>query len=262
MPNRPMRDLSRYELFGWDYAEINPLEEREAAWYLSWARRVGGPVLVLACGGGRLAARLAEDGHEVTGIDLSETMLGIARANVAKLPAPARRRVRLIRGDMASFELPERFGLVMIPDNSFRELSTRRQLLQCLRTVRRHLRADGRLLIVERRFRAEMYPGGERRFDWSPPKRDPRTGEQVRRLGRIRLHTDHRRLSGVFEYEVSGADGARRIVRCPWSAPVLGLEEYLALFRRAGFATEVFADYGSAPNGCDGNLWCFACSRG
>jgi len=251
----------RYELFGWDYEAINPLAKQEVRWHLHWAPKASGPVLGLACGTGRLLVRLAKAGHEVTGIDLSETMLGIARSHVETLPAAVRRRVRLRRGDMERFDLDERFGVVLIADNSFRELSTRRQLLRCLRRVQRHLRPAGRLLVVERRHRPEMYRDGVRRFGWSEPKRNPATGESVRRRGCVRLHRNGRRRSGEFEYEVTSPQGDRRTVRCPWSAPVLTLDEYLHLFRRAGFEPEVFSDYGFTPGDATGDLWCFVCSR-
>ena len=78
MPSRRNTPLDRYELFGWDYEQINPLTEEEFAWYLRWARKTPGALLALACGTGRLVCRLAEAGSAVTGLDLSDTMLGIA----------------------------------------------------------------------------------------------------------------------------------------------------------------------------------------
>jgi SAM-dependent methyltransferase len=202
---------------------------------------------------------LAEAGHDVTGLDLSQTMLWLARAKVQALPSRTRERIRLVRGDMASFDLRRTFGLVAIPDNSFRELPTRGLMLRCLRTVRRHLRGHGRLLITERRHRPEIYPDGVRTFGWSAPMRDPGTGGSVRRRGYVRLHRDGRRLSGAFEYEVT-LKGGRRLVRCPWSAPLLALDEYVSLFSRAGFRTQVSSDYAIVKDRREGDLWCFVCS--
>jgi len=50
-------------------------------------------------------------------------------------------------------------------------------------------------------------------------------------------------------------------VLCPWSAPVLSLDEYLDLLGRAGFDPQVFSDYGFVPGDTAGDLWCFVCSR-
>ncbi len=254
------KDLARYDLFGWDYAAINPLSDDEVGWHLHWAERTGGSILGLACGSARLLCRMAEAGYDVTGIDLSETMLDIARSIKQGLSPEAQKRMNLLQDDMVAFNLERKFGLVLIPDNSFRELPTRKMLLQCLRAVRRHLRADGRLLITERRFRSEMYRNGVRSFGWSDWKQDPKTGSLVRRRGHVHLHTNHRRLSGTFEYEVKNRDGRLQTHHCPWSGPVLKREEYISLFSRAGLKTEVYADYDIVPGTKGGNLWCFVCS--
>jgi SAM-dependent methyltransferase len=247
-------------LFGWDYVPLNPLGDDEVDWYLHWAKVTGGPILCLACGTGRLPCRFAAEGYTVTGVDLSEAMLDIARSNVQALTPQARGRVDLVRGDMASFDLKRRFGLVVIADNSFRELSTRKQLRRCLRSARRHLRPAGKLLITVRRFRPELYPNGVRRFGWSEPMRNEDTGETARRRAWVRLHKGGRRLSGRFEYEIVRPDGSSEVVRCPWSAPVLDEGEYRSLFQRSGFATEVYSDYRLVSRSDEGNLWCFVCS--
>jgi 2-polyprenyl-3-methyl-5-hydroxy-6-metoxy-1,4-benzoquinol methylase len=49
------------------------------AFYCELARRIGGPVLELACGTGRLTLPLAREGHEVVGLDASPRMLAVAR---------------------------------------------------------------------------------------------------------------------------------------------------------------------------------------
>src|SRR3954453_11293584 len=44
-----------------------------------WARAVGGPLLDLACGTGRMALRLAAQGYRVTGVDVVPEMIARAR---------------------------------------------------------------------------------------------------------------------------------------------------------------------------------------
>ena len=141
MPIYP--DLKRYELFGWDYEWHSPLTDEEVSWHAMWARRTGGPLLGLACGSVRLLCRLAQAGFDVVGLDLSDTMLGLARKNLAESPPSVRKRVRLVKANMTNFDLACRFGLIFIADNSFRELRTRKELLACLRCLRRHLEPNG-----------------------------------------------------------------------------------------------------------------------
>lgn len=251
----PVSFLTRYERFGWDYRDINPLAECEVAWYRRHAREAGGPVLELACGTGRLLRALAEDGHDVTGLDLSKAMLALAREQAAGAPAEVRERIRLVMGDMADFAFETRFALVVIADNSFRELETREDLVRCHRCVREHLRPGGRLLVTERRFDPSLYPGGVREHGWSKPIPHPETGEPVRRKIRVRLDRERMRISGEMTYRIARAGGEEDVV-CRFGGPVLHPEQYLPLFAEAGFSARLFVGYetreddGSEPHLC------------
>jgi SAM-dependent methyltransferase len=254
-------DLKRYDLFGWDYEAINPLAEAEVAWHVTWVRRTGGPVLGLACGTGRLLARLAAAGFETLGLDLSDAMLARAQENASSQPPGAQRLVSLVKADMSRFDLGRQFGLVFIADNSFRELRTRKALLTCLRCARRHLRDGGRLLVTERRFNPSLYADGVRRFGWSQPTPHPRTGEPVSRRGELRLSKDHRRLIGKFIYRTTHSDGTQTLEECPINAPILTKPEYLGLFCRAGFTTQVFTGYREMEDDGSDPILCFVCTK-
>jgi SAM-dependent methyltransferase len=246
------KDLKRYEKYGWDYETVCELTAEEVHWYERWAKQTGGPILGLACGTARLLCRLGLAGFDVTGLDLSDTMLSQARKNIAKLPATARKRIRLVKDDMLRFQLRGTFGLILIADNSFRELNTRGNLLTCLRNIRRHLQPEGKLLITERRFNPSMYPGNRRSFGWSQPKPYPGTGNLVSRRGEIRLAKNHKRISGTFFYKTYHADGSELIEKCPWSGPV-------RLFDRVGFTTQTFADYTNNKDDGRSTFLCFVC---
>lgn len=253
--------IKRYELFGWDYPIQAPLSDEEVAWYLRFARETGGPVLDIPCGTGRLLCRLAEAGFEITGIDLSGEMLAIARRNVAELSPEAQSRVRLIRRDMANFSLSKDFGLIYIADNSFRELTDRASQLACLRRVREHLREDGVFLMTERRFDPTLYPNGRREFDYGEPFTNPETGDSVRRRLEADLSPDGKRISGALTYEVTHPDGSATIERCPNEAPILMMDDYLALFAEADLTATAYADYTQAPADGTERLTCFVCRR-
>ena len=89
-------------------------------------RAVGGPVLVLGCGTGRVC-RALEGAHAVTGLDRSEAML-----------ARAHGRARYVLGDMRSFELGS-FAEVILPHGAFCFLPTRADQAACLASIRRAL---------------------------------------------------------------------------------------------------------------------------
>lgn len=86
------------------------------------AGEVGGPILELACGTGRIALPLAKAGLHVTGVDRSEAMLTIARRKLAALPALVQERLTLVNQDMSALNLGRRFGFVFVPARSFQHL--------------------------------------------------------------------------------------------------------------------------------------------
>ncbi len=102
----------------------------------------GRPVLELACGTGRVAIRLAQDGLEVVGLDLSPAMLDVAREKSAGMG-----NVRWVQGDMRSFELGQSFGLVIIPGHAFQNLTSAADQVACLEAIRRHLDPLGTLIV-------------------------------------------------------------------------------------------------------------------
>ena len=245
-----MTDGARYDRFGWDYERFNPLGARALAWYRHHAELGRGAILEIACGTGRLLAALAADGHEVVGLDLSETMLRQARERLGDAAT-------LVQGDMRSFALDRSFALAIIADNSLREIESEEVIVSCLDCVRRHLQPDGRLLVTERRFDPGRYPNGVAEHDWSPAGRDPTTGEAVERRVRVRLDAERRRLYGTMTYRAVGGAEAADLA---FESVVLRPEEYEPLFAAAGFDTALFVGYEARPDdGVEPHL-CFVCT--
>ena len=60
--------------------------------YPGLADRVGGPILEVACGSGRLLLPLARVGYELVGLDSSEPMLGLLEARLAEEAGAGRAR--------------------------------------------------------------------------------------------------------------------------------------------------------------------------
>lgn len=117
---------------------------------LALAARAGGPVLELAVGSGRLAVPLAEDGHEVTGVDLDGAMLARARERADGAGKTVARRVRLVTGDARSVRLPDAgdYRLAFIPLNSIFLMGTRADQAAVVATLAAHL-APGGLAMVD-----------------------------------------------------------------------------------------------------------------
>jgi hypothetical protein len=158
---------------------------------------------------------------------------------------------------MADFDLGEEFGMVMIGDNSLRELTEREQQLGCFSCVRRHLNRDGRFLVTERRLDSGLFDEGSREYPWSNPVVDPETGEMVARKVEIRLDEDRKWLRGVMTYRVVSMDGKESVEECPFEAPVMMVGDYLALFQEAGFDAQVFVGYEEREDDGEESVLCF-----
>jgi SAM-dependent methyltransferase len=107
------------------------------------ARRFGGPLLELACGSGRLLAPLAAAGLQVTGVDSSARMLGRAHERLAALGLD----VELHCQAMQNLDLPGPFRTIVIGLDSFGLLVDRKDQLATLRTARKVVAHDGRLVL-------------------------------------------------------------------------------------------------------------------
>ena len=252
-----MSDIKRYEQFGWDYDRYNPRDPKAEAWYLGHLQRTGGPVLEIACGGGKLLEPIAAAGHEVTGLDLSEAMLDRARRRIDALPPDVAARITIEQGDMADFDFGRTFAAVILADNSFRELETREELTTCLRCLRHHLEPGGIFLLTEARFRPELYADGRRRWPWTEGYENPVTGETTRRRVTCEYRPDPPRIDGVMDYEITARDGTVAVEECPYCAPVLTPDEYLSMLTATGFDPVLRVGYEDRPDDGAEPMLCF-----
>lgn len=141
--SRPSLNVEIYA----DRTAALPVVDGDVDFYLELAREAPGPVLELGCGTGRVVLPLARAGVHTTGLDLSQSMLDVAAARLAKQPAEAARRAGFVLGDMTDFDLGRQFGLVIIAFRSFMMLTSPQEQRRCLIAARRHLVPGGTLAI-------------------------------------------------------------------------------------------------------------------
>lgn len=215
------------------------------------AKESPGSVLDVGCGTGRIALDLAQQGHEVVGIDLSEAMLQAAQEKLAKLPADVRQRVKLAQGDMTGFDLGRTFDLIIIPFRSFQHLLTPEEQKACLACIHRHLAEGGRFVVTlfnpNLKYMVQRAENPARQFQLEQV--EPETGHTVRRYFENKYHFDEQYFDSIFIYERVDADGKvlgeeheRFKMRWTWR---FEMEYLLAL---AGFQVEaLYGDYERTP---------------
>lgn len=207
------------------------------------AHAVDQAVLEVACGTGRVAIRLAREGFEVTGLDLSSAMLDVAREKSAGMS-----NLRWVQGDMRSFELGETFGLVIIPGHSFQNILTAADQFACLESIWRHLVPGGLLVVHLDHPEIDWLRGltGDQGgvFETKGQFTHPRTGRQVRTLQAWSYEPATQTAISHKVWEELGPDGqvVDRLDRGPIRIHVVYRFEMEHLLARAGFA--VMALYG------------------
>ena len=92
-------------------------------------------ILEVFCGHGRILLSLAEDGHRVVGLDLSETFLDILRSRIEKLPVRMQKNITYHRADAVKGNYPTGFDLVILGGNCLYELATAEDQEACIKAA-------------------------------------------------------------------------------------------------------------------------------
>jgi len=130
------RDGRHYDLQNKDFVDDIPF-------YLRQIKKYGEPVLELACGTGRITIPIAEEGIQITGLDISEPMLSQAKRKAAIKGI----NVGWIKADCRNFKLNKKFNLIFFPFNSIAHLQDLESTKSCFSCVKMHLKDKGRFII-------------------------------------------------------------------------------------------------------------------
>lgn len=235
-----------YDSFVADYYDYLPVVagRRDVDFYVTAARDCGDPVLELGCGTGRITIALAQAGYRVTGLDLSERMLGRCSEKRAALCTAARERIHLVPADMTRFDLGERFRLIIIPFRPFQHLLETEQQLACLECVRLHLVSGGKLIVDF--FQTDPRRMHDPAFQWESdavPEFALPDGRRVKMRDRIAaFHRGEQRNDVEMIYSVTHPDGRRERLVFAFTVRYFFRYEVEHLLARCGF--RVAALYG------------------
>jgi SAM-dependent methyltransferase len=146
-----------------DLYDLEYAHDYDLPFWLALAEREGGPVIEWGAGTGRITIPMAEAGHDITGVEVSEEMVERGRTKS--------KRVEWVRDDMRSARLGRRYGLAVCAFNSFLCLLSIDDALAFVRNAKEHLKPGGLLGIEVSAFSPEELvdpPGGpELRHDFT-----------------------------------------------------------------------------------------------
>lgn len=115
-------------------------------------------LLDVGCGTGELAVRLKKDGFLVSGVDLSETMLSIARQKAESLGL----RIPLFQQDMTELQFETKFDIITIFCDSINYLHTKEDIARTYKSCYSLLNDGGLLLVdVHSPYKIEQLLGNE-----------------------------------------------------------------------------------------------------
>lgn len=213
--------------------------------YVDLAREIGGPVLEIGCGTGRVLLPIARAGIEIHGLDQSPAMLDVLKAKLASEPEEIRRRVTLHAGDMRHARLGRKFPLVTIPFRPLQHMHTIVDQLAALRTAVLHLSDEGKLAfdVFYPKFDSLLSEIDEERFEmeWAV---EGKPGTIIRRFYRKdSVDKIHQSFSGTFIYRSFEGDRLVHEETAPLHMTWYMYPQLRALFLLVGL--EIVEEYGS-----------------
>lgn len=144
----------------------------DASFYVDLAKQVGGPVLEIGCGTGRVLLPTARAGIQIHGLDNSRPMLDVLQGKAGRESADVQKRITLHSGDMRDFRLNRTFSLVTSPFRPMQHIFTVADQVAALKSAAAHVAKEGILAFDVFFPKFERLPSGigeeQLETEWSP----------------------------------------------------------------------------------------------
>ena len=220
----------------------------DVEFYVDWANRVSGDVLELGCGTGRVSIPVADSGSHVTVLDYSMPMLQRFKKKLVAEPNSLAERIDIIRGDMTNFTISKLFDLVIIPFRPFQHLISIDDQINCLKSVRKHLRRDGILIFdvfnpsPDRLLTSAFGP------EVDVPKIEITDGRSLTRTSQVvKSHWKDKWNEYEFIYRLENEFGGVEEIRQQTSMRYFFVEELELILEMGGFKIDkIFGDFDSS----------------
>lgn len=224
-----------------DLYDSEYVHDYDLPFWIAVAGHEDGPVIEWGAGTGRIAAPLAEAGHDVTAVEVSREMIEHGR--------PKSNGVEWIHGDMRDAKPGRRYGLAICAFNSFLCLLNVDDALAFLRNAKEHLEPRGLLGIEVSAFSPEELAEGSDatalRHDFT--RRLP--NGTLDRFSVSRYDAASQRLDMRLFYELYGSSRELENRRAhDLTIRVTGRDELDLMLRLSGFEAEaVYGGFEAEP---------------
>lgn len=237
-----------------DYDLEHEGDEEDIRFYEALVRRLQpARVLELAAGSGRvtlpLAALAAQQGFDIVGLELADSMIQEAERKKAELPEAAQARVRFVQGDMLTWSDAAPFDLVITPCGSMSHVLTIDEQLTVWRRAYDNLSPGGRFLVDLTMPDVTAYADSLRTPPRTPVEididtEDSETGERLLRYKTTSYLAHEQRAEIRFIYDKLEPSGRVDRYLSDFTAHVYYPRELELLFRMTGFEVEArYGDY-------------------
>lgn len=141
------KDLARYYDLIYSFKDYKKEAEHIKSLIKKYKKTPGKDVLEVACGTGKHAAHLKKD-FRITGVDLNQGMLSIARKNV--------KGVTFKKADMTKLNLKKEFDVILCLFSSIGYVKTYPNLKNTIKSFSKHLKPNG-IVIIEPWFTKDAF---------------------------------------------------------------------------------------------------------
>jgi len=221
----PEQTLTEYTMPEWYDLEMDEFES-DGPFFLEFARQAGGAVLELGCGTGRITIPLAQQGIDITGLDIAPEMIAFGKRK------PGAELVKWVTGDARTFDLGREYRLIFEVGCVFQHMVERRDQEALLAQVKKHLAPEGFFVVGAMIPHPGMMENVDKEEDWFSY---PFEGGEVRVSGtqyydpirQVKVETAYRRWKHP--------DGNERETVSPLALRLFFPQELEALLHYNGF---------------------------
>ena len=127
------------------YDDVYSFVDNDIDFYRNKSDQLGGNILEIGCGTGRVTIPLLANGYDVTGVDSSTKMLAKFQSKIRKSGYNA--PLKITNQDVRNLSLNEKFNLVIFPYRGFQSLLSVEDQIAALTSIKAHLTRDSILII-------------------------------------------------------------------------------------------------------------------